>query len=47
MGKKAGSCRSANELFVRNLGWKLSPDGVPVQHKFYLGREEQKAERAN
>jgi hypothetical protein len=47
MGKRTGLCRSAKGLFVRNLGWKMTPDGKYVQHKFYLGRDEQRAQYAN
>lgn len=38
--------RQAKELatdsrgnFVRNLGWKLTPTGGRVQHRFYLGKD--------
>ena len=45
--EKTGLCRSAKGLFVRNLGWKSTTDGQHVQQKFYLGRDEQKAQLAS
>jgi integrase len=47
MVKKKEPCRAANGLFVRNLGWKLTPTGGYAQHKFYLGRDESKAKLAS
>ena len=40
MGMKKELCRASNGVFVRNLGWKVTPAGAYTQHKFYLGREE-------
>ena len=42
MAKKKALCRASRGLYVRNLGWKRTPDGY-AQHKFYLGRDEAKA----
>lgn len=42
MANKKSLCRASNGLFVRNIGWKQTPSGYS-QHKFYLGRDEQKA----
>src|SRR5262245_37933024 len=42
MAKQKPLCRAANGLFVRNLGWKRTATGY-AQHKFYLGREPDKA----
>jgi hypothetical protein len=47
MASKKDLCRSFNGLFVRNLGWKVTPAGTYVQHKFYLGRDESKARLAS
>ena len=47
MGVKQGLCRASSGLFVRNLGWKVTPAGGYAQHKFYLGREEAKAKLAS
>lgn len=47
MGLKNELCRASSGLFVRNLGWKVTPKGSYMQHKFYLGREEAKAKLAN
>lgn len=43
MAKKQKLCRASNGLFVRNLGWKRTRSGY-AQHKFYLGRDEDKAD---
>src|SRR3954462_9895541 len=43
MATKKELCRSASGVFVRNLGWKVTPTGGYVQHKFYLGRDESSA----
>ena len=42
MTRKKSLCRASNGLYVRNIGWKQTPSGY-TQHKFYLGRDEQKA----
>ena len=42
IARKKSLCRASNGLFVRNIGWKKTTGGY-AQHKFYLGREEQKA----
>jgi hypothetical protein len=47
MAIKKDMCRGSNGLFVRNLGWKVTPKGGYVQHKFYLGRDEPRARLAN
>lgn len=47
MGMRKELCRATNGLFVRNLGWKVTPTGAYTQHKFYLGREESKAKLAS
>src|SRR5262245_11127311 len=47
MRKKKTLCRSAAGVFVRNLGWKVTPNGSYLQHKFYLGRDEAKAQLAS
>src|SRR5262245_4584134 len=46
MARKKQLCKAANGLFVRNLGWKRTAAGY-AQHKFYLGRDEAKAELAS
>ncbi len=43
---RAQPCRVASGAFVRNLGWKRTALGY-AQHKFHLGKDEQKAELAN
>jgi hypothetical protein len=45
MSRKKKVCKASSGLFVRNIGWKRTPRGY-VQHKFYLGRDEAKAELA-
>lgn len=47
MKKVKGLCQADSGLFVRNLGKKVTPAGKYAQHKFYLGRDETKAEAAN
>jgi len=42
MARKKSLCRASNGLYVRNIGWKQTSGGY-AQHKFYLGRDEQKA----
>ena len=45
MAKKDKLCMASSGLFVRNIGWKRTTGGY-AQHKFYLGRDEAKAELA-
>src|SRR2546425_278506 len=47
MATKKELCRSSKGVFVRNLGWKVTPTGGYVQHKFYLGREKSAAKLAS
>ena len=46
MARKKTVCRGASGLYVRNLGWEKTANGY-VQHKFYLGRNEQEASLAS
>lgn len=46
MARKTGLFRSASGLYIRNLGWKATPNGY-AQHKFYLGRDPDKADLAS
>lgn len=47
MKKTKGLCQADSGLFVRNLGKKITPSGKYMQHKFYLGRDEDKAQTAS
>jgi hypothetical protein len=46
MGAKKELGRSSSGRYVRNLGWKVTPEGRYAQHKFYLGCDETKARLA-
>jgi hypothetical protein len=46
MARKKTLCRASNGLYVRNIGWKQTAGGY-AQHKFYLGRDEEKATLAS